>query len=100
MLEIHLILDKVTAILGGLIFYETGSKTNGILSFDQNSVNLVSIALFYTTLSISLTSFLAAVMSFPLELPIYYREHDDSVYRSDCYYLSKVISEVIKIYYK
>lgn len=37
---------------------------------------------------------LAAAMAFPIEIPIYFREHAASVYRSDSYYLSKFLIEL------
>ena len=39
---------------------------------------------------------LSASMSFTNDIHIYYREHDSFVYRSDTYYLSKIIVEVNK----
>ena len=80
--------------MGGLIYYQTGERENGECKFNQRSARNISFALFYTTTVSVIFSMLAAVMVFPFEIPIYYREHSASVYRSDTYYLSKLINEV------
>jgi hypothetical protein len=86
---------QVTALLGGLIYYQTSTlDDNGTCSFDQGSVQIVSFAVFYSITVSVIFSMLNAVMVFPLEIPIYFREHSASVYRSDTYYLSKLINEV------
>ncbi len=90
-----LLMVIATAILGGLIFYQTGSNQNGVCIFDQRAVANISFALFYTITVTVIVSLLAAVMAFPIEIPIYYREHSSSVYRSDTFYLSKLLNEVL-----
>ena len=87
---------KATAILGGLIFFKTGSNQDGKCVFDQRGIANISFALFYTVTVTVIVSLLAAVMAFPSEIPIYYREHASSVYRSDTYYFSKLLNEVNK----
>jgi len=52
----------VTALLGGLIYYQTGYETNGVCSFDQRSSENISFALFYTITVTVIVSMLAAVM--------------------------------------
>ena len=54
----------------------------------------MSHALFYTLTACSIFSIFAAVLVFPTELPIYFREHLSYVYRSDTYYLSKLLNEI------
>lgn len=108
---------KMTAFLGGLIYFQTGTRENGSCSIEQRGIINISFALFYTITTSVLFSILAAVMvidnnipgryyfskhfnylllkkAFPLELPIYNREHSASVYRSDTYYISKLFNEV------
>nr|QNH67907.1 ATP-binding cassette transporter subfamily G-like protein 8 [Brachionus rotundiformis] len=90
-----IIMVFVTAILGGSIYYQTGEANSGKeCKFDQKSIQNVSFALFYTITVSVIFSMLAAVMAFPNEIPIYYREHKSSVYRSDTYYLSKFLIEL------
>ena len=62
--------------------------------FDQRGVSIIVFALYYTVTVTVIVGLLAAIMTFPSEIPIYYREHASSVYRSDAYYLSKLINEV------
>ena len=56
------LIKKVTALLGGLIYYETGKNINGTCEFDQRSSENVSFALFYTITVTVIVSMLAAVM--------------------------------------
>lgn len=41
-------------------------------------------------------SCLAAAMTFPFEIPIFLRDHISGIYRTDTYYLSKMLLEVIE----
>ncbi|CAF0771945.1 unnamed protein product, partial [Brachionus calyciflorus] len=84
----------VTAMLGGLIFFQTGEKDKNTCHYNQQSIKNVIYAIFYTVTVSVIFSIMGAVMAFPPEIPIYYREHNASVYRSDTYYLSKLIVEL------
>nr|QUF59472.1 ATP-binding cassette transporter Abcg-like8 [Brachionus angularis] len=84
----------ITALLGGLIFFQSSEKVNGTCTFDQKSSRIISYAMFYTITVSVIFSMLAAVLVFPFEIPIYLREHSASVYRSDTYYLSKMLLEL------
>nr|APD26558.1 ATP-binding cassette transporter subfamily G-like8 protein [Brachionus koreanus] len=85
----------VTALLGGSIYYQTGKANNSDnCRYNQQSIQNVSFALFYTITVSVIFCMLAAVMAFPNEIPIYFREHKASVYRSDTYYLSKFLVEL------
>lgn len=61
-INLFLLIKKVTALLGGLIYYETGKNINGTCEFDQRSSENVSFALFYTITVTVIVSMLAAVM--------------------------------------
>nr|UOU03359.1 ATP-binding cassette subfamily G-like 8 [Brachionus rubens] len=84
----------ITAILGGLIYYQVGQKSGNKCQFNQQGTHNVQFSMFFTVTVSVIFSTLAAVLTFPSELPIYYREHNASVYRSDTYYLSKLLIEV------
>jgi hypothetical protein len=82
-------------LAGGFIFFQSGSTNKeDSCYFKQESILSIQYALFFTTISVVITSALSAVLAFAFELPIYYRDHNASVYRSDAYYLAKFISEV------
>ncbi len=54
-----------------------------------------------TYVNLNLTKYLTQFFEiflkvFPQELPIYYREHENAMYRSITYYLSKIFIDVIK----
>jgi hypothetical protein len=66
-----LLMVIATAILGGLIFYQTGQNQNGVCIFDQRAVANISFALFYTITVTVIVSLLAAVMAFPIEIPVF-----------------------------
>lgn len=110
-----LLMVVVTAILGGLIFFQSYDKdSNNQCWFDQRNAYNIGFALFYTLTVTVIVSMLAAVLAFPIgnlnsfffdtlflisifslvEIPIYYREHSAYVYRSDAYYLSKLLIEL------
>jgi len=38
--------------------------------------------------------FLYSLKVFPIELPVFLREHKNGMYRSDVYYLAKTLAEV------
>ena len=65
---------KLTAILGGIIYFHSGEKTDGICIFNQKTSQNISTALFYTVTVMTIISVLAAAMTFPLEIPIFMRE--------------------------
>ena len=69
-----LIFLKVTAILGGIIYYHSTEKIHGIVTFDQRTSAIISTALFYTVTVMLIVSLLAAALAFPLEIPIIMRE--------------------------
>lgn len=84
----------VTALLGGLIYYKSSEIVDGVCHYDQRTAQNLQLAMFYTLTVTYIVSMLSAVMAFPLEIPIFYREHASSVYRSDTYYFAKLINEV------
>lgn len=88
--------DKLTAILGGIIYFGSSEVVNGKCQFDQTSTSNIQTALFYTVAVTIIISILAATMTFPLEIPIFQRDHYAGVYRTDTYYLSKILQEVKK----
>jgi hypothetical protein len=101
----------VTAILGGIIYYQLADKEDGACTFSQKNKQNISTAAFYAVSVMTLNNVLAAALTFPLEIPIFLHEvfkyylivppffysefkHRTLVYRCDAYYLSKVLSEV------
>ena len=65
---------KVTAILGGIIFYQLASKENGVCTFTQERIKNVSTAAFYAVTVMALFNVLTAALKFPLEIPIFFHE--------------------------
>jgi ABC-type phosphate transport system permease subunit len=62
-----LIMVLVTAILGGLIFFQSYDKdSNGKCWFDQRNSFNIGFALFYTLTVTVIVSMLAAVLAFPM----------------------------------
>ncbi|CAF1108091.1 unnamed protein product, partial [Brachionus calyciflorus] len=89
-----LLMVIMTALLGGFIFFQTSEKDENTCHFNQKSIKSVIYAIFYTVTVSYIFSIMGAVMAFPPEIPIYNREYNASVYRSDTYYLSKLIIEL------
>lgn len=56
------LVTKLTALLGGLIYYQSGSIEDGKCTFDQRSAEMISFALFYSITVSVIFSMLNAVM--------------------------------------
>ena len=69
-----LILFKVTAVLGGVIYYQLSDEANGICTFSQKNKQNISTAAFYAVSVMTLNNVLAAALTFPLEIPIFFHE--------------------------
>ena len=74
------------ALIFGLIYLQI--KTN------QEGVQNINGVLFLLITNSSFSNMFGVLNSFPAELPIFYRDHQNSMYRTVNYYLSKLITEV------
>lgn len=74
------------AVLFGLIFLRQ--------ELDQNGVQNINGVLFLLLTNSSFSNIFGVVNTFPAEIPIFLREHSNSMYRVVNYYLSKFVIEV------
>lgn len=84
--KINFIQTIMIAILFGLIYLQ--------LKLTQEGVQNINGVLFLLITNTSFSNMFGVLNSFPAELPIFYREHQNSMYRVINYYLSKLLSEV------
>jgi ATP-binding cassette, subfamily G (WHITE), eye pigment precursor transporter len=82
----------IIALLFGLIFLQQ--------ELTQEGVQNINGVLFLFITNMSFSNMFAVINSFPAELPIFYREHQNGMYRVINYYMSKVISDVIFIFFR
>ncbi|PAA52991.1 hypothetical protein BOX15_Mlig012313g4 [Macrostomum lignano] len=61
--------------------------------YDQNGVMNLNGALFLFLTNTTFSNFYTVLNSFPLELPIFFREHHNGMYRVDAYFLCKNLAE-------
>lgn len=74
------------ALIFGLIYLKIETNQEGV----QN----INGVLFLLITNSSFSNMFGVLNSFPAELPIFYRDHQNSMYRTVNYYLSKLITEV------
>ena len=78
-----------TVLLGlivGLIYFDLATDQNGVQ--DRNGV------IFFVLINQSMLGVFGVINTFPLELPVFRREHSAGMYTPWAYYLSKTISEI------
>nr|UOU03354.1 ATP-binding cassette subfamily G-like 4 [Brachionus rubens] len=76
------------AIVFGLIYLR--------LDLNQEGVQNINGVLFLLITNASFSNMFGVLNSFPAELPIFYRDHQNSMYRTVNYYLSKLLAELPK----
>lgn len=76
----------VLSVIAGLIYADTELNQQGI----QN----LSGAMFFILINQSFSGVFGVLQTFPLELPVFYREHKAGLYRTDTYYLAKTIADL------
>lgn len=84
--RIMIIQTLFIAIMFGLIFLQ--------IELDQIGVQNINGVLFLLLTNSSFSNIFGVVNTFPAEIPIFIREHGNSMYRIVNYYLSKFIIEV------
>jgi hypothetical protein len=57
-----LAMTVITAIIGGLIYYQLSNEVNGVCTFSQKSISNVSRALFFSLTFVVVVSLLSAVI--------------------------------------
>lgn len=76
----------VLSVIAGLIYADTELNQQGI----QN----LSGAMFFILINQSFSGVFGVLQTFPLELPVFYREHKAGLYRTDTYYLAKTVADL------
>ena len=84
--KIQLIQTMVISILFGLIYFQ--------LELSQKAVQNINGVLFLCLTNNSFSSLVVVLNTFPAEIPLFIREHQNRMYRLISYYMSKVIIEV------
>lgn len=84
--KIQLIQTMVISILFGLIYFQ--------LELSQKAVMNINGVLFLCLTNNSFSSLVVVLNTFPAEIPLFIREHQNRMYRLISYYMSKVIIEV------
>ncbi|XP_065827732.1 protein white-like isoform X3 [Oscarella lobularis] len=75
----------VIALLMGLMYYKTG--------YDQQRVQNIPAALFFAVIQLSISTMIAVLQTFPVEMPVFLREHRSRLYRPLVFYLAKSIAD-------
>ncbi|KAK2570404.1 Protein white [Acropora cervicornis] len=76
----------VTALIAGLIYLQ--------IPYDQDGIQNIGGVYFFLVTSASFSNLQGVLFVFPIELPVFLREHKNGMYRSDVYYLAKTLAEV------
>ncbi|CAF3330834.1 unnamed protein product [Rotaria socialis] len=85
-IRLRLILALFVGTLIGLLYFR--------LSYNQTAVQNFNALLFLTLINTSFANIFAITQSYTKEYPIFYKEHDDAVYRVTPYYLAKFTTEL------
>ncbi|RDD44667.1 Protein white [Trichoplax sp. H2] len=78
--------SSVTALLSGLIYLQ--------VKYDQDALQNVAGAIFFIVANSSMGYVFSVLQTFPLELPVFLREHRNGMYRTDVYYICKTMVEM------
>eukprot|EP01138_Halocafeteria_seosinensis_P009897 gb/GECG01010109.1/.p1 GENE.gb/GECG01010109.1/~~gb/GECG01010109.1/.p1 ORF type:complete len:691 (+),score=85.30 gb/GECG01010109.1/:1-2073(+) len=76
----------ILALIAGAIFYQLG--------FDQSSIQGRNGAIFFIIINQSFSGIFGVLQTFPLERPIFLREHANGTYSVSSYYFAKLISDL------
>lgn len=72
-------------LVTGIIFFQT--------TIDQDGIENIYGAFFFLVTSVSFSNISAVTFTFPIERNIFLREHNNRMYRTDIYFLSKTLAE-------
>ncbi|XP_047133027.1 protein white isoform X1 [Hydra vulgaris] len=86
--KIRLMQNIVIAIIAGLVYLRVGD-----LKDNNDKVSNINGAIFFTVTTMSFGSITGSLFVFPAEIPVFLKEHKLGMYRTDVYFLSKVIAE-------
>ncbi|RMX58452.1 hypothetical protein pdam_00022053 [Pocillopora damicornis] len=84
--RIRIFQSIVTALIAGLIYLQ--------IPYDQDGIQNIAGVYFFLVTSTSFSNLQGVLFVFPVELPVFIREHKNGMYRTDVYYLAKTLSEV------
>lgn len=76
----------VVALIVGLIYWNVGKTQNDV----QDIIGL----LFFITLNQAILGCIGVLQVFPLEMPIFLREHSSGMYRTDVFFLGRTLAEL------
>ncbi|CAF0910847.1 unnamed protein product [Rotaria sordida] len=85
-IRLNIILALFMGVLLGLLYNR--------LKYDQTGVQNFNSLIFLTIINTSFLNIVAITQSYTKEFPIFYKEHDDAVYRMTPYYFAKFITEL------
>ena len=82
----RIIQTLIIALIIGLIYFQQ--------NYNQKGVQNINGALFLFLTQMTFSNLYGVLNSFPLELPIFFREHHNGMYRVDSYFLCKNLAEI------
>ncbi|CAF1304874.1 unnamed protein product [Didymodactylos carnosus] len=85
-LRLHLILAVIVGVMLGLLFIR--------LKYNQQAPQNMSSVIFVLLINISFTYLKAVANSYAREYPVFFKEHDDNIYRTFPYYISRFLIEL------
>ncbi|CAF2054581.1 unnamed protein product [Rotaria magnacalcarata] len=85
-IRLRVILAVFVGILVGLLYFR--------LSYNQTAAQNFNALIFLTLINTSFANIFAITQSYTKEYPIFYKEHDDAVYRVTPYYFAKFTVEL------
>ncbi|XP_062517485.1 protein white-like [Corticium candelabrum] len=74
------------AVLMGLIYLQ--------VPHDEHRLQNISGVLFFVCVNGSLVNLFAVLQTFPIEMPVFLREHGSRLYRTEIYYVTKHLSDI------
>ncbi|XP_028399573.1 protein white-like isoform X2 [Dendronephthya gigantea] len=83
---IRIMQSLVLGVVVGLIYLR--------LSYNQENIQNFAGLLFFIVTNLSFASLQGVIFVFPVEVPVFLREHKNGMYRTDTYYLAKTLAEV------
>ncbi|XP_013386693.1 protein white-like [Lingula anatina] len=79
------------AVLLGLIYLRQPDKNEGY--YDQSAVQNINGLMFLLLTNNSFANMFPVINTFPLEIPVFKRDHNNGMYRTDVYFLCKTFAE-------
>jgi ABC-type multidrug transport system permease subunit len=74
------------ALLIGLLYLQ--------VSYDARRLQNIAGVIFFVVTNSSLVSLFAVIQTFPMEMPVFLREHGSRLYRTELYFMTKHLSDV------